>query len=393
MPIQKDSLFRIFQSDYRSVLWRFFENRKEPVPADVAAELCDRPTLERLLALGLLEHDGASNEYRLDDRLERFLEDMLSAAEVAQADWLVALLEELPKLIEGYRKLAGLGKGDTFVRRIVRLLRTCDSRAQRHLEEIKSAADYDYRAGSDYEVKLLKLQWHLERARSYGRAIAELDGLLKSHAFFQQQGAIEILLLRTRLLHRCDQVGDALIDVYQQIEQYLNRVMRDHVRARKLILLRGLIERHEHLPTTNIEEMAAAATGPWFREPRWRTLLAPSIIDERPELFARMLARAGLADATRRARHVEIQETPVEEVSPVIDWQDVFENFRRQNDDLFVFLGHIRVEGRLLTEEELIEGFCAVLSNEDWAGSWSRAPFALAATDRWEYAVVKPPAR
>ncbi len=393
MPINKDSLFRIFQSDYRPVLWRFFENRKEPVPADVAAEFCDRPMLERLLAIELLQHDGASNEYRLDDRIERFLEDMLSAAEVAQADWLTALLEELPKLIEGYRKLADAGKGDTFVRRIVRLLRTCDSRAQRHLEEIKSAADYDYRAGSDYEVKLLKLKWHLERAQSYGRAIAELDGLLKSHAFFQQQGAIEILTLRTRLIHRCDQVGDALIDIYQQIEQYLNRVMRDHERARKLIHLRGLIERHEHLPATNIEELATAADGPWFREPRWRTLLAPSIIDERPDLVARVLARAGLADATRRGRHVEIHEHPVEEVPPAIDWQDVFEHFRGQTDDLFVFLRRIRVEGRPLTEEEAIEGFCAILSNEDWAESWSSAPFALAATEGWEYAVVMPPAR
>jgi hypothetical protein len=65
-----------------------------------------------------------------------------------------------------------MSKGDTFLRRVVRLLRTCDSRAQRHLEDIKSAADFDYRGGSDYEVKLLKLQWHLERAHSYGRAIA-----------------------------------------------------------------------------------------------------------------------------------------------------------------------------------------------------------------------------
>ena len=166
----------------------------------------------------------------------------------------------------------------------------------------------DYRAGADYEVKLLKLQWHLERAHSYGRAIAELDDLLKTHAFFQQQGKIDILSLRTRLIRRCDQIGDALIDIYQQIEQYLNRVMRDHERARKLIHLRGLIERHEHLPATNIEEVAATADGPWFRESRWRTLLAPSVIDERPELFARVMARAGLADATSRDRRVEIQE-------------------------------------------------------------------------------------
>jgi len=390
MPVHKESLFRIFQADYRTALWRFFENRNDRITADLAAEFGDAATLARLLGMELLQYDRTSNEYRLDDRVERFIEEMLGAAEVAQADWLTALLEELQRLIDGHRKLAESAKSETFLKRILRILRTCDSRAQRHLEDIKSSADFDYRAGADYEVKLLKLQWHLERAHSYGRAIAELDNLLKTHAFFQQQGKIEILTLRTRLIRRCDQVGDALVDSYQQIEQYLNRVMRDHERARKLIRLRGLIERHEHLPATNIEEIAATADGPWFRESRWRTLLAPSVIDERPELFARVLARAGLADATSRERRVEIQEHPVEELPPVIDWQDVFESFCGQTDDLFVFLRRIRVEGRLLTEEETIDGFCAILSNEDWTDGWSSGPFDLAMNDGWEYAVVTP---
>lgn len=393
MPIHKDSLFRIFQTDYRTALWRFFENRHDRITADLAAEFCDHTTLERLLGIELLQYDGVSNEYRLDDRVERFIEEMLGAAEVAHADWLTALLDDLRKEIDGHRKLAETSKGDAFLQSIVRLLRTCDSRAQRHLEDIKSSADFDYRAGADYEVKLLKLQWHLERAHSYGRAIAELDNLLKTHAFFQQQGRIDILTLRTRLIRRCDQIGDALIDIYQQIEQYLNRVMRDHERARKLIHLRGLIERHEHLPATNIEEVAATADGPWFRESRWRTLLAPSVIDERPELFARVMARAGLADATSRDRRVEIQEHPAEEVPPVIDWQEVFESFRGQTDDLFVFLRRVKVEGRLLTEEETIDGFCAILSNEDWTDSWSSGPFDLAVSDGWEYAVVMPVTR
>ena len=393
MAVNKESLFRIFQSDYRTALWRFFENRHDRMTSDAAAEFCERATLDRLLGMELLQYDGPANEFRLDERIERFIEEMLGAAEVAQADWLTALIEEVRRLIEGHQKLASPTKGQTFLNGIVRKLRTCDSRAQRHLEDIRAAADFDYRAGSDYEVKLIRLQWHLERAHSYGQAIAELDGLLKNHSFFQQHGSIEILALRTRLIRRCDQVGDALIDIYQQIEQYLNRVMRDHERARKLIHLRGLIERHEHLPATNIEELAATSDGPWFRESRWRTLLAPSVIDERPELFARVLARAGLADTTSRGRRVELQQHPAEEMPPVIDWQDVFETFLGQTDDLFVFLRRVRVEGRLLTEEEAIDGFCAILSNEDWTEDWSGGPFALAAGDGWEYAVVTPNTR
>jgi hypothetical protein len=100
------------------------------------------------------------------------------------------------------------------------------------------------------------------------------------------------------------------------------------------------------------------------------------------------MARAGLADTMSRERRVEIQDHPIEEVPPVIDWQEVFESFRGQTDDLFVFLRRVKVDGRLLTEEEAIDGFCAILSNEDWKDSWSSGPFDLAVSDGWEYAVV-----
>ena len=166
---------------------------------------------ERLIALELVEYDAEAGEYRLDDRAERFFDEMLGAAEVAQADWLVALLEEIRRSIGGYQKLADSAKGDVLLRRVCRLLRTSKSRIQRHLEEVKAAVDYDYRAGSDYEVKLLKLEWHLERAKSYGNAIADLNNLLRHDAFFQVHQEIDLLSLRRQVIHRCGQVGDALM--------------------------------------------------------------------------------------------------------------------------------------------------------------------------------------
>lgn len=386
MPVHKESLFRIFQADFRTALRRFFENRNDRITEDVAAEFCDRAMLDRLLGLELLQYDGASNEYRLDDRVERFIEEMLGAAEVAQADWLTALLEELRRLIEGHRKLEDAAKRGTFLRRIVRILRNCDSRAQRHLEDIKAVVDLDYRAGSDYGEKLLKLQWHLERARSFGEAIAEMDGLLKDSAFFHAQQMMDLFALRTRMIHRCEQVSDALIDIYQRIEEYLNRIVRDYKRARKLIQLRGLIERHEHLTATNIAEVATTADGPWFREFRFRTLLAPAELDHRPELLVRVLAREGLAG--RKHRRIKLETHPAEEVPPVIDWEDVAHAFSRQPDDLFVFLRKVTVDGRPLTEEESVDGFCTILSNDTHDERWGTQPFGLAIVDVWEYAIV-----
>jgi hypothetical protein len=343
-----------------------------------------------MLGLEIVEYDGATNEYGLDDRVERFLEEMLGAAEVALADWLEGLLEELGRQIAACRTMEDRNRKEVFLRRIVRLLRSADSRAQRHLEDIKSAVDIDYRAGSDYEVKLTKLKMHLDRARSFGHAISELDSLLRNDTFFQIQQGIELLALRSRLIRRCQQIGDSLIDIYQRIEEYLNRILRDYERARKLIRLRGLIERHEHLSATNFEALATEVEGPWFREYRHRTLLAPGITDERSELLERMLRRSGISTEKATARQVELTAQTLEELPPVIDWKDMQDAFARQDADLFNFLGQVLVEGRPLSTDERIDGFCAILGNEDWTEGWDAASFEMGMTEGWEFALVFP---
>src|ERR1043166_3732652 len=321
MQVSKETFFRIFQPDVRSALQRFFENRRGRITPEMAVDFVDQATLERLVALELVELDTEAGEYRLDDRVERFFDEMLGASEVAQADWLVSLLEEVRRSIEGYHKLADSGKGDALLRRVCRLLRTCKGRIQRHLEDIKAAVDYDYRAGADYEVKLIKLEWHLERAKSYGNAVDALNNLLRNDAFFQVHQEIEILSLRRQVIQSCGRVGDALIDVYQLIEDYLNRVQRDYIRARKLIRLCGLIERHEHLTGTNISEVTASATGPWFYEFRLRTLLDPAVVDGRPDMLQRVLARAGLGEVAGKPRKIDFETESVDDIPPVIDWQ------------------------------------------------------------------------
>ena len=391
MHVYKDSFFRIFQSDIRNGLQRFFENRQVRITPGITADLIDAATLEKLVGLQLVEFDPDAGEYRLDDRVESFLDQMLGASEIAQADWLIGLLEELHRLIDGHQRLADATKGEALFRRICRLMRTCLSRIQRHLEDVQTAVDYDYRAGSDYEVKLMKLRWHLERARSFGCSVADLENLLRHNAFYQVHQEIELLSLRSRLIHACSRVGDALVDVYQAIEEYLNRVLREFGRARKLIRLRGLIERHEHLASTNLKALAELADGPWFREFRVRTLLDPNLLDSRPELLERALERAGIGDADAKERLVRLTEQPEAELPSVIDWSNVYEVFARQQKDLYAFLATVQIEGRRLAEEELIDGFCAILSNEDWAGYLDNRPFQLAAQQGWEYAVVRPP--
>jgi hypothetical protein len=84
---------------------------------------------------------------------------------------------------------------------------------------------------------------------------------------------------------------------------------------------------------------------------------------------------------------------PQDDDLSIIDWTNVFEEFCRQENDLFSFLGQVHVEGRTLTEEERTQAFCEILCNEQWADSLTQSfPFPMAVSGTWEYAVVKPPA-
>jgi hypothetical protein len=144
------------------------------------------------------------------------------------------------------------------------------------------------------------------------------------------------------------------------------------------------------LTATNLSELASAAEGPWFHEFRVRTLLDPTLIDNRPELLQRALQRAGIEGGAGKSRRVKLTQHPPDDLPPIIDWTNVYEAFTRQSEDLFAFLGAVKVDGRQLNEEERVDGYCAILSNEDWAGALDNRPFPMVASQAWEYAVIKP---
>jgi hypothetical protein len=391
MPDQADSFFRIFTSDFRGPLRRFFENREAHINPSIAQEFADQEVLGRLTGLELLEFDTANNEIRLDDRAERFIEEMLGASAVLHADWLTSNIDELHRLITGFDKLSDPLKGETLVRRMVRVLRNCESRSQRHLEDIRLAIDIDYRAGSDYEVKLFNLEGHLARTRAYGDGVANLDSLLRNNAFFQIHRSNELTALRNRLVRQCRRLGDLLIDIYQRIEEYLNQVIRDHERTRKLIRLRGIISRQEHRASTNIDDVVETCDGPLFREFRFRSVLDPRITDENPTFVARVLRNMGIAEEQAHPRPIELDPPIPLETSPIIDWEGVFEAFLHQRLDLFRFLGTILIDGRTPTDEERLDGFCSILSTKEWMSTSDATPFLMGVEGLWDYAIILPP--
>lgn len=54
MRVYKHSFFRIFQSDIRGGLQRFFENRLVRITPDIAADLIDAATRDKLIRLELI---------------------------------------------------------------------------------------------------------------------------------------------------------------------------------------------------------------------------------------------------------------------------------------------------------------------------------------------------
>ena len=87
MHVQRDSFFRMFSREPRGALQYFFENRRARITPEIASEFVDFATLGRLVAMGLIEFDGEGGEYRLDDRTERYLDEMLGVTEAVFMVW------------------------------------------------------------------------------------------------------------------------------------------------------------------------------------------------------------------------------------------------------------------------------------------------------------------
>lgn len=389
MVQQSRQFFHLFQSKYRNALSIFFNNRERELTSVEVAEMFDEGALHELLRLNvILEEDTG---FRLDERAELFFEQMLEAGDSPPVEWLETDLKEFDRWEGLYHQSEDPAQQERSVVKLVRLLKQLRNRLLRQNADLQRAADYDYRTEAIYEIKEAKLQWRLEETETLRKVLTEIEERMRNSALFHTNRDVILLRSRGQLLDAIIAVGQGVIQSYQRIAEYLNRVRRDHARARKLIQLQDLIDRYELEARTNVQAVADAIEGPLIENFSLHSLLAPSLVDENPAMLARVLSRLGIGDTNVKPNRVVVP--PREESSEpeiVIDAEELLELFARQERDLFDFLSNITLDGEPIEIDRRIALFCEILTTPDLLDRCHVQEGQTRHLEEWEYLEVLP---
>jgi len=364
MAKQGQQFFNLFLKKYRDPMEVFFRNRDRELSSIEVHESFDHDPIRELLRLNvILEEDSG---YRLDERVEGFLEQMLEAGDSAPVEWLETDLKDYDRWEALYHQTKDPSQQNRCVAKLVRILKQLRNRLVRQNSELQRAADYDYRTEADYDIKEAKLQWRLEETENLRAVLNAVDKRMRQSPLFHTNRDASLLRARSQMIDAVLSVGQKVIQSYQQIAEYLNRVRRDHARVRKLIRLQDLIDRYELESQSNVADVAEALEGPLIASFNFHTVLAPSLPDENPAMLARVLTKQGIGDAGEKTHRVTLpqREEPIEP-EILIDAEELIENFLKQEQDLFAYLSTVRLDGEHLEIERRISLFCEVLTTPD----------------------------
>lgn len=379
----------LFQKKYRDPVEVFFRNRDRELSATEVFDSFDHETVRELLRLNvLLEEDSG---FRLDERVEGFLEQMLEAGDAAPVKWLETDLDDFDRWEAVYHQNDDPEQQNRCVTKLVRVLKQLRNRLLRQNSELQRAADYDYRTEANYDIKEAKLQWRLQETEGLRMVLGEVDKRMKQATVFHVNRDTALLHTRSQMIEAILSVGQKVIQSLQQIAEYLNRVRRDYARVRKLIRLQDLIDRYELDAQTNVADVAESLEGPLVATFNFHTVLSPSLPDENPAMLARVLARQGITDAAGRARRITLprREEPAQP-EILIDAEELIVDFSKQDRDLFAYLANVKLDGEHLEIERRISLFCEILTTPDLLNRCKVNDGRSCRIDEWEYLEVLP---
>jgi len=260
MAIQTQQFLNLFRKKYRDPIEVFFRNRDRELSSTEVFESFEHDSIRDLLRLNVvLEEDSG---YRLDERVEQFLEQMLEAGDSAPVAWLETDLQDFDRWEGLYHQTKDPSQQNRCVEKLVRILKQLRYRLVRQNGELQRAADYDYRTEANYEIKEAKLQWRLEETENLRAVLDAVDKRMRQSPLFHTNRDASLLRARSQMMEAIISVGQRVIQSYQHIAEYLNRVRRDYARVRKLMRLQDLIDHYELESQTNVVDIADGLVGP-----------------------------------------------------------------------------------------------------------------------------------
>lgn len=376
----------------RKLFSALFDKRMFSVQEEMILPLVeDSEKLERLAAFDLLFRN--QSQISLDSRLQEFFEEFLEVDETVHVLYIQENLNQIKENQAYYLKENQANKRDQYLIRIKKHLRRIIQITLQNVKTLRNNTDETYKTETNFEIKREKLT-HIRNQRDGLEGIIKaVERLLQDDLFFRTSADGELLIIIHRLRLALNDSIHNLIEIQQQIIEYINHIERRVQVVEKVLRLKMLRDKHYLKERTDFYSLAQ---------------INPDMPLKNPESFrTRLSVYNMLNDESMRSLVFKVREKlknqklleqntagriPInafgnpEIIEDVVNLHALKRIFMAKNQDLFTFV----LQHQFSKEMSVIKRlglFCqlASLFETDFSFSDETGQF-----EKWEYAVIFP---
>ena len=339
-----------------------------PIQEEMVLPLVEHDTekLERLAAFDLLFRN--QSQISLESRLQEFFEEFLEVDETVHVLYIQENLNQIKINQSYYLKENQAIKRDQYLNRIKKHLRRITQITLQNVKTLRNNTDETYKTETNFEIKKEKLTNLRSQRDELEGVIKAVDRLLLDDLFFKTAVDAELLIIVHRLRLALNESIHNLIEIQQQIIEYLNHIEKRVQIVEKVFRLKMLRDKHYLKERTNFYQVVNSIQDlPVRKTEGFRTRLSINdilndevkrnlILKVRGKLRNQKLIALNTAgDIPDEAFHSQEQ---FEEVANLHSLKRIFMG---KNQDLFTFILHHQFRNDVSVENR-IRLFCKLAS-------------------------------
>ncbi|WP_319232057.1 hypothetical protein [Draconibacterium orientale] len=236
---------------YRKLFSGMFDKRMSPIQEEMVVSLVEHDTekLERLAAFDLLfRNQGLIS---LEPRLQEFFEEFMEVDETVHVLYIQENLDQIKKNQSYYLKENQPRKRDQYLVKIKKHLYRISQTTLQNIKALRDNTDETYKTETNFEIKKEKLTDIRNQRDALEGVIKAVDRVLQDDIFFKTAADAELQLIVHRLRLALNDSIHNLIEIQQQIIEYLNHIeKRVHI-VEKVLRLKMLRDKHYLKERTN----------------------------------------------------------------------------------------------------------------------------------------------
>jgi hypothetical protein len=353
-----------------NLITEMFEKRKSfPFRYEHAIELLDNndDIIKLLINKNIIVSNGIYLE--LNDRFLHFFEDILEVNEEINTAYIHDNIKQVKENIIYYLQSNTNNERLTYLRNIKLVLRKIGRNTLRNIIDLNRNIDNAFKTEPNYKIKLSKLEHYEQKLESIQILIEQTEYLLsgEERTFFNSANDEELKEIRNQLILDLTESRHNLIEIRQQIIEYINQIKYQSKFIEKLKQLKYLRDQFEIKHKTNIKTVLLENNAIVFeKKPQLRLKLSIDNLqkDDNYTLIRKVRQRykSTINPLKQIAENLTLQDQKLETEEEIyIDLYKIRNHFKRSGKHLFDFLmGYQFV--REISFEERVTMFCQIVS-------------------------------